>query len=199
MRNIRRKTVLLSSVAFLALTVGTWTVSYPVPLPLVDEELAMVQTGAVPLVLGFRGSEPPTVYEVRAFSLLVRSNLFTEVVWLNGDVQDEQVDVIVEVSRTVGGSNTIPVWTFITLGWIPTVMEESWYDYVDFVPPGGNGEVCRLGYGFSGTTVLGGWARVRNVGRGFSSRSPREHDEYAKRFALALVKSREQIMFCAGQ
>ena len=126
----------------------------------------------------------PSRHEVYRKSLakaLERAEVFTEV---KMETVDDPEVFRAKVHRRVSGSAVIPFFTFISLGIIPTIVEEEFGEsfYLNY-----EGKQYKVEATWKGNTILGWLAVVMNVLPGRTMGSPEESRRF-ERFLKSKIK-----------
>jgi hypothetical protein len=101
--------------------------------------------------------------------------------------------LVAAIERPVHGTATIPVLTMITLGIVPTTVEEE-YGYVfslrSSMDPRNS---VHIAYTYRGATILGWWALVLNLSPDRTSGDPTQTSRFRDGLAAAISAQRDSI------
>ena len=107
--------------------------------------------------------------------------------------QIDKPDLIARTERPVYGKATIPLWTIVTLGVVPTTVEEE-HGHVFSLRRRGDPESPELvDYTYRGPTTLGWVAAFLNLSANRTSGNPIETRRFREGLALAVALRAEQI------
>lgn len=138
-----------------------------------------------PVVIAVQEYKYP-VYSKKLIRDLRSTGLFEEV--QQADDLDG-VDFIARVEDTVYGTAVIPILTFLSLGIIPTIVQEEHGNDFSIEPVFTMADKVRIPYRYSTESILGWKALFLNVSPNWSL----AHDKtsrYRDRFALSLLKNK---------
>ena len=100
------------------------------------------------------------VYSERLLKSLRGTGLFDDVEALE---RIENPDLIASVERPVHGSAVFPLWTFLTGGLVPTIVDEQWGEVFSLRPSRGSVPGATIDFSYSGGTHLGWVALVTGL------------------------------------
>jgi hypothetical protein len=107
--------------------------------------------------------------------------------------QIDNPDLIARTERPVYGKATIPLWTIVTLGVVPTTVEEEHGHVFSLRRPGDPEPSELVNYTYRGPTTLGWVAAFLNLSRDRTSGNPIETRRFREGLALAVALRAEQI------
>ena len=103
-------------------------------------------------------------------------------------------NLVAEVQEAFSGSAVIPLWTFLSLGIIPTVTEEEHGTVFSLhSPQDPDKKKVLVEFRYSGRTILGWIGGILILMPGRTGGDPREHPRYYQGLAYAIVLKSEQI------
>jgi len=166
--------------------------SIQLPRALSPAERAEVRAASIPAVVGVLPSsvrgEAETVREI-----LNGTALFNRVA-LAEDL-DRPPDLLVEVEEPCDRKATtlVPMFTWLTLGFLPTWIHDGYGDSLAIYPPGSPERRVVIGCGPDRTVVFGWLGAPLNVLPGWAFTDPVKHPRYVHRLALELARREEDL------
>lgn len=159
------------------------------PPALTPTERTVVDSTHFAATVGVESYDFNPAYSDRLALALQRTGLFDDVRPLD---ELPNPDLIARVERHVYGTATIlPVITLLTLGVIPTWIDEEWGEV--FSLRTADSEPVQIDFTFVGPSV-GGWAAaVMNLSPNRTSGDPRETPRFTDAFASELSRNSDQI------
>lgn len=173
----------LASLFPLAFLLGC--VSAAVPLAPAREQASAAASLRFAAIVGVEADENP-IYSRHLLGLLRASGLFERVEPLEALPQP---DLIARVERHVYGTATIPVLTFLSLGLIPTSVEEEHGTSFSLRSLARPANPVVLEASYSGKSTLGWFALVKNLSPRFAWGNPEKTSRY-RLFFRATVAAR---------
>ena len=187
----RRK--LLAAVGLLAalvgIAVGGGCGSFSLPPKPTDAQLAVLRTTHFRAKVGVEPYKYP-VYSERLISDLRSTGLFDAVELLD---QIDKPSLVARVERPVYGKATIPFWTIVTLGIVPTTVEEEHGHAFSLRPVSHSEAPVLIDYTYRGPSTLGWVAFFLNFSPNRSGDNPIETPHFREGLAVAVSSRREQI------
>jgi hypothetical protein len=107
--------------------------------------------------------------------------------------QIDKPDLIARTERPVYGKATIPLWTIVTLGVVPTTVEEEHGHVFSLRRPDDPERSELVDYAYRGPTTLGWVAAFLNLSANRTSGNPIETRRFREGLALAIALRAEQI------
>ncbi len=105
-----------------------------------------------------------------------------------------QAALIAKIERPVYGSPALPFWALVTLGIIPSTVEEE-HGYVFSIRTASNPRsTVLIDYTYRGPTTLGCVAHFMNLSPGRTGHNPIETAEFREALAVAVVMHRDAIV-----
>jgi hypothetical protein len=153
------------------------------------EEIAKVKATHFKATVGVERYQYP-VYSEHLIESLRRTKLFDEVAPLD---QLPNPTLIARVERRIYGTATIPILTALSLGFIPTTVQEEWGE--SFSLHGKSPSIGGVGVDFSyvGPSTLGWWAAVRSLSSDISTVNPRRTKRFYDALAVAICSEEVEI------
>lgn len=178
---------LFGIVGFLVVT-GCVSQTLP-PRPSADLLAASASTH-FPLTVGV---EP---YDLKVYSRdliteLRRTGLFERVDSV--DAFATPPDIIARVENVVSGSAAFPLWTFLTLGIIPTTVNESWGNIFSLRSSAAPTEAVPVNFSYDGPTTLGWAALFLNLLPDRAGGNVKETDRYIEGLRAQIVAHASEI------
>ena len=124
------------------------------------------------------------VYSERLIESLRRTGLFDAVVPLE-ELPDAAL--VARVERTIYGTATVPVLTAVSLGFIPTTVEEEWGESFSLRRNASTSESVPVDFSYGGPSTLGWWAAVRSLSPDVTTDSPPKTDRFRDALSVAIV------------
>lgn len=107
--------------------------------------------------------------------------------------QIDKPDLIARTERPVYGKATLPFWTIVTLGVVPTTVDEEHGHVFSLRRPGNAEPSVLVDYTFRGATTLGWVAAFLNLTANRTAGNPIETPRFREGLAVAVASSAEQI------
>lgn len=140
------------------------------------------------------------LYADRLIDSLRATGLFDRVERL-ADLPD--ADLVARVSRHIYGTASIPFPTLLSLGIVPTTVDEEWGEAFTLwrnsrafsslprnaARPGG----VDIDFSYTGESTLGFYAGIKSLSASYTSGSPRNTPEFSEAFAVAICASADKI------
>lgn len=193
----RRKVLATAVVLGVLVTVASFggCGSFALPPRPTGSQLALLKATQFRATVGVEEYKYP-VYTENLVSDLRSTGLFTSVEPLEKIVKP---DLIARVERPVYGKATIPFWTIVTLGIVPTTVQEE-HGHVFSLRSSANPEASVLvDYTYRGPSTLGWAAFFLNFSSDRSSENPIETPRFREGLAIAVSSRREQISRVVSQ
>ena len=182
---------ILSGLATAMIVVGTGGCSSStIPAPLSDLERAQVNAAHFEAVVGVEQFRFP-VYSHSLVLALKETGLFDRVDHL--DSLRTEPTLVARVERTIYGTATIPILTGLSLGFIPTTVEEEHGHSFSLRVPGETGHVVPIEFSYRGPTTLGWYAAILNLQKKRAGGSPKTHPQFYDALALEIVSHSDAI------
>jgi len=108
-------------------------------------------------------------------------------------------DLIARVSERICGTATIPIWTGLSFGIIPTTVNEAWGYSFSLSRPGSATPRLPIRFVYSGPTTLGWWAIVRNLSPSRTARDVYHHPRFIEAFAWEIAEKQAAIESLKGK
>jgi hypothetical protein len=176
---------IIALLPLLLLSAGCATSRLP-PKLASSERAILLQAKQFPIVVAVQEYKYP-VYSKKLIRDLRSTGLFK-------DVQQAEdlsgVDFLARVEDTVHGTACIPLLTGITLGIIPTSVQEEHGNDFSIEPMFPMGNKVRIPYRYSTESVLGWKALFLNFSPNWSLVAHDRTSRYRDRFALSLLKNK---------
>jgi hypothetical protein len=187
----RRK--LLAAVVVLTVLVGVAVGggcgSFSLPPKPTDAQLAILRSTHFRATVGVEPYKYP-VYSEHLVSDLRSTGLFDAVELLD---KIEKPTLVARVERPVYGKAAIPFWTIVTLGIVPTTVEEEHGHAFSFRPASRSEAPVLIDYTYRGPSTLGWVAFFLNFAPNRSGDNPIETPRFREGLAIAVSSRREQI------
>jgi hypothetical protein len=189
----RRKKRLAVSAAVAAMLViiaafGGCSSSFLPPRP-TDAQRSLLQRTHFRASVGVEEYKYP-VYSEHLIRDLRATGLFDEV----GPTEKvREPDLMARVERSVYGQAAIPLWTILTLGIVPTTVEEE-HGYVFSIRRGDDaGGSVMVNYTYRGPTTLGWFSTLLNLFPDRTSRTPIETPRFREAVAVVIATNAAEI------
>ena len=131
------------------------------------------------------------IYSESLISDLRTTGLFSAV---GASEATPQATLIARIERPVYGNPTFPFWALVTLGIIPSTVEEE-HGYVFSIRSAANPNTTILiDYTYRGPTTLGCVAHFMNLTSGRTGDNPIETPQFREALAVAVVMHRDAIV-----
>lgn len=174
----------------LALLLLTGCASQPLPPRITPSQRAVLDTARIPVSVGVQAGRFPRVYAEKLVQALRQTNLFTHVDLLE-KVPDARL--VATVRRPVYGTATIPVFTILSFGVIPTVVTEEWGESFTLARRDVSRRPLSVELTWRGRTILGWVAGLANLSPDRTSADPHETTRHAEALAARLLHHRPEI------
>ena len=188
----RRK--LLAAGAILAVLVGVAVGggcgSFSLPPKPTEAQLAILRSTHFRATVGVEPYKYP-VYSEHLVSDLRSTGLFDTVELLDNI---ERPTLVARVERPVYGKATIPFWTIVTLGIVPTTVEEEHGHAFSLRPASHSEAPVLIDYTYRGPSTLGWVAFFLNFSPNRSGDNPIETPRFREGLAVAVSSRREPIL-----
>ena len=163
--------------------------SFSLPPKPTDSQLAVLKQTHFKATVGVEAYKYP-IYSEHLLNDLRATGLFDAVEPLD---RIQNPTLIARVERTVYGKATIPLWTIVTLGIVPTTVEEEHGHVFSFHPVNNAGSPVVVDYRYRGPSTLGWIATFLNFSSNRTSENPIETPRFREGLAVAVSSRREQI------
>jgi len=100
--------------------------------------------------------------------------------------------LVARVERQIYGDSAIPIWTFLTLGLVPTTLEESFGYAFSLSRPGQEEHRIPVEYSYRGRTTLGWEGLFLRLTPNYSA-DPERSPRFRGRLALAILDHQDDI------
>ena len=131
------------------------------------------------------------MYSERLIESLRRTGLFDAV----GSLEElPDAALAARVERTIYGTATVPVLTAVSLGFIPTTVEEEWGESFSLRRNGSTSETVPVDFSYRGPSTLGWWAVVRSFSPDVTTASPPETERFRDALSVAIVAKAGDIV-----
>ncbi len=175
---------------FVALGLAGGCSSTTVPRKLTKAQREQVDATHIRATVGVEKHQLP-VYSQKLLSALRATNLFDQVEHL--DDLAEPPDLIASVARGVYGTGVIPLWTGLTLGIVPTTVEEEhghvFHLYAGRMPA----ESVLVSFTYRGPTTLGWVGVLLNASPTRAGGEVRESRQFYDALAYQVVLKTQDI------
>lgn len=168
--------------------------SFSLPPKPTESQLAVLKQTHFKATVGVEAYKYP-VYSEQLVNDLRATGLFDAVEPLDSIPNPT---LIARVERTVYGKAAIPIWTIVTLGIVPTTVEEEHGHVFSFHPANNAGSAVVIDYRYRGTSTLGWIAAFRNFSSDRTSENPIQTPRFREGLAVAVSARREQITSLSG-
>ncbi len=163
--------------------------SFSLPPPPTQEQLAVLKNTRFDATVGVEDYTYP-VYSERLLVDLRSTGLFKSVEPL-GKLRNP--DLVVRVEKPIHGTAVIPFWTVITLGVVPTTVEEE-HGYVFSIRSPAHPESSVLVDSvFRGPSTLGWAAFFLNFSSNRTSTNPEQSPQFRERLAISVSSRAPEI------
>ena len=178
-----------AAVALVAIVAFGGCSSSSLPSTPTDAQLRLLEQTHFKASIGVETYKYP-IYTERLIGDLRASGLFDRVDLLE---QIDKPDLIARTERPVYGKATLPFWTMVTLGVVPTTVEEE-HGHVFSLRRPGRAEPSELvDYTYRGPTTLGWVAAFLNLSANRTSGNPIETPRFREGLAVAIASRAGQI------
>jgi hypothetical protein len=189
----RRTKVVFGALVALAVLVGIAIAggcsSSMLPPKVLAAQLTTIRQAHVAATVGVE----PYKYPVYSESLIkdLRATGIFDAVDATGIVEHPRL--LAAVDRPVHGTATVPVITIITLGIVPTTVEEE-FGYVFTLRSSDSRKSVQIDYTYRGNTTLGWWALFLNLSPDRTSGDPTQTSRFRDNLAAAVNARRDSIL-----
>jgi hypothetical protein len=180
--------VLLAGIVVFGLAGGC--ASTTLPPKLTPEQRALLHKKPFGLTVGVEEYEFP-VYSDGLLNALAKTHLFARVDHLKNFTAPP--DIVARIEETIYGSATIPILTGLSLGIIPTTVNETHGYSFSFSPTGGGATRVPIRFAYSGPTTLGWWAVFLNILPNRTMRDVEDHPRFIDSLSWQIVVKRDAI------
>jgi len=164
--------------------------SSSLPPRITPEQRALLQSTRIDVTVGVEDYQFP-VYSEGLAKALGKTHLFTRVDRLANFTTPP--DFVARVEETIYGSATIPVLTGLSLGIIPTTVNEMHGYSFSLSRPGVAAPRVPIRFAYKGPTTLGWWAVVLNLLPNRTMRDVDSHPRFIESFAWEIATKRDAI------
>jgi hypothetical protein len=182
-------TVLVAWLAITAIGMVRGCSSAALPPPPSPSEMTLVRATHFPVTVGVEAYRWP-VYSERLVDSLRKTGLFDAVAPLDR-LQD--ATLIARVDRPITGTATIPLFTALSFGLIPTTVQESWGEAFSLYRNGASESGVAVDFSYSGPSTLGWWAAVRSLSRDITTAHPRKTVRFYDALSVAICRKADEI------
>jgi hypothetical protein len=153
-------------------------------------DLAKVRAAHFPVTIGVERYRWP-VYSERLIGALRSTGLFDAV----GSLEElPDATLVARVERPIHGTATIPVFTVLSLGFIPTTVQEEWGESFSLQRNGVASQPVGVEFSYRGPSTLGWWATVRSMSPDISTADPRETERFRDALSVAICARQSDIL-----
>jgi len=185
---LRTIIVIVSLTLIVGLTGGC--TSSTLPPQITSEQRALLQRTRIDVTIGVEDYQAP-IYSKNLTKALGQTHLFTRVDRLANFTTPP--DLVARVEEEIYGTATIPVWTGLSLGIVPTtVIEMHGYSF-SLSRPGTDSLRIPIRFAYTGPTTLGWWALVLNLSPNRTMRDVDSHPRFTEAFAWEIATKRDAI------
>ena len=131
------------------------------------------------------------VYSERLIGSLRRTGLFEAVDSLE---KNPDATLVARVERRIYGTATIPVFTALSLGLIPTTVQEEWGESFSLRRNNSASQPVAVEFAYRGPSTLGWWAAVRSLSPDISTANPRETERFRDALSVAICAKSSDIV-----
>jgi hypothetical protein len=131
--------------------------SEALPPPLSEEQAKAVDAAHFKATVGVKRYNPP-VYSDTLVKYLRETGLFDRVDYV--EAFDTPPTFTARVDATVYGTAAIPIFTFLSLGFIPTIFEEDHGAVFSLFPTASPKKRIAIDFKYHGPSTLGWWAVI---------------------------------------
>lgn len=181
--------IVLAAAALFVVAVVGGCGSSALPAPLTTEQRTSAEEASFPVTVGVERDQYP-VYSDALLEVLRESGLFTRVEPLEAA---PDATLIAQVERRVYGTAVIPVFTAVSLGLVPTVVDEEHGYSFSLRTANGAGTKVLIDATYSGPTTLGWLAAVRNLSPDFARGDPKKTDRFRMFLRWVVAKNASEI------
>jgi len=108
-------------------------------------------------------------------------------------------DLVVHIESVGDGTATIPIWTGLTFGIIPTTVDEGWGYSLFFSRPGDNQPPVHIDSRYRVPTTLGWAAMVINLSPTQTGGAVEENPQFIDALAWAIVSKKSELQSLLSQ
>lgn len=164
--------------------------STTLPPKLTAAQRALVHKAHFELTVGVAEYEYPA-YSDDLIIALARTHLFVRVDHLTNFASHP--DIVARVEDRIHGSAVIPFWTGLSLGIIPTTVNETHGYSFSFAAPADRVPRVPIQFVYSGPTTLGWWAIVLNILTNRTGRDIDNHPRFIETLSWQIIAKRDAI------
>jgi hypothetical protein len=192
--SVQHKKICLASVSlilvvFIVVGIAGGCASTTLPPRLNADEQAMVNKTRMNLTLGVEECKWPA-YSDGLVKALGKTHLFARVDHLKNF--DRPPDLVAHIENTIYGSATIPILTGLSLGIIPTTVNED-HGYSFSLSRRIDSQRVPIEFKYSGPTTLGWWAVILNLSPNRTMRDVDSHPRFSDGLAWAVISKQPEI------
>ena len=175
------------SLGVLGMTRGCTSAALP-PMPL-ERDLATVRATHFGATIAVEAYKHP-VYSQRLVEALRSTGLFDEVDTLE-NLPD--ADLVARVERHIYGTATVPIFTLLTLGIVPSTVDEEWGESFTFRRNGADEPTVPVEFSYVGKSTLGWVAGIKSISSDVTNDNPRETRRFHEAFSVVICSNAEAI------
>jgi len=164
--------------------------SSTLPPQITSEQRALLQRTRIDVTIGVEDYQAP-IYSENLTKTLGRTHLFTRVDRLANFTTPP--DLVARVEEEIYGTATIPVWTGLSLGIVPTTVSEMHGYSFSLSRSGTAAPRIPIRFAYTGPTTFGWWAVVLNLSPNRTMRDVDSHPRFAEAFAWEIATKRVAI------
>jgi hypothetical protein len=179
------RTVILALALCLAIGLNGGCVSTTLPPRITEEQRALLHKTQFGLTIGVEDPEDGLVMA------LGKTHLFARVDHLKNFTMPP--DLVARVEEKLYGTATIPIWTGLSFGIIPTTVNESWGYSFSIRRSGTDAPGVPIRFVYSGPTTLGWWAIVLNMLPDRTMRDADNHPRFIESLAWTITAKQNAI------
>ena len=180
--------VIVSLILIAGLTGGC--TSSTLPPQITPEQRALLQRTRIDVTIGVEDFQAP-VYSENLTKALGQTHLFARVDRLANFTSPP--DCIARVQEEIYGTDTIPIWTGLSLGIIPTTVNEMHGYSFSLSRSGTAAPRIPIRFAYTGPTTLGWWALVLNLSPNRTMRDVESHPRFIEALAWEIATKRAAI------
>ena len=189
-RKYRLRNLVLALIgAYVVLGVASRCQSAALPPEPGPAELALVNATHFRATVGVKRDRFP-VYSEQLIGALRGTGLFDRV---EREEDLPGATLLASVDRHIYGTATIPCVAFVSLGFVPTIVDEEWGEAFTLRRNVTGNRAVSIDFSYTGPTTLGLWAGVQNISSRFAAGNPRETDRFNRAFAAAICSRAEEV------
>ena len=193
-KRVVTESILTGAILILIAWVGGCASASMPPEP-ADSDMSVVRATHFSCSVGVEEYQSP-VYSERLVTALRRTGLFDTVDNLER-VPDAQL--VARVQRRVYGTAMIPWLTGLTLGIVPTTVEEEWGEVFSLAARDEAGSRVLVDFTYKGPTTLGWVALLYNLSPQRTIYSPRKTERFRDALSVAICRKRDEIRKLLGE